>query len=118
MRPVRSAGSGMTRDEYVNMTLEVVDKSGLFKWLIYEEDEGAIGIAYSDWDEKTKAWKKPNGELVIYGTDRCREIAKRIVQLCDHIDSEGEAPVSWAETVSTQLGEFRELLEGLAVVAK
>lgn len=77
----------MSRTFWVNMILEVVDESGLFKWAISEEDEGAITVHYSDWDGDARKWKKPSGELTVYGTAKAREVAKRMLQLCDHMDA-------------------------------
>ena len=70
------------------MILEVVDESGLFKWVLKEADEGAIEVSYFDWDDDSKSWKPSSSELTIYGTDRGREVAARMIQLCDHMDSQ------------------------------
>ena len=74
------------RTYWVNMELEVIDESAMFKWSIKETDDGAISILYSGWDEGSQDWKKPSGDITIYGTDKAREIALRVIQLCDHID--------------------------------
>jgi hypothetical protein len=73
---------------WVNMILEVVDKSGLFKWVIKEVDESAVSVLYSDWDEDSKEWKPPSSDLTIYDTNSVREVAARMIQLCDHIDEQ------------------------------
>jgi len=78
----------MSKAFWVNMIIEIVDESSLFKWIIRECDEGAISVEYSDWDGDAKEWKKPSGELTVYGTEKGREVAARIIQMCDHIDEQ------------------------------
>lgn len=78
----------MSKGFWVNMIIEIVDQSALFKWTITEYDEGAITVKYCDWDDSGKKWKEPSGELTVYGTEKAREVAARIIQMCDHIDEQ------------------------------
>jgi len=80
----------MSKTYWVNMIIEIVDESSLFKWTIKEEDEGAVTIQYCEWSESGKKWKEPSGEITVHGTEKAREVAARIIQMCDHIDQQDQ----------------------------
>ena len=78
----------MSKTHWVNMIFEIVDKSGMFKWTVQGEDDGAVAIECHDWDIDERVWKKSSGEITVYGTDKARKLALCITRLCDHIDLE------------------------------
>ena len=48
----------MPRSCYETLQMAVVDQDNLYRFVTSDGDEGMVVLAYEEWDEDTKSWKR------------------------------------------------------------